>query len=132
MFPTEADKARETAAERDRRGLKHIAIAMLLVFGSLALYYAAEAAGVERRQTTATVVSFVDRWNMKRGHECVTELATGYGTAKIYTFNLCHDAPWHIGDTAEVEARQLRVTGTIVVSTRGTIFKGARSVMPES
>lgn len=141
MFPTEEERARETAVERDlrrartgtdRRGLKHVAITMLLIFACLTFYYAAEAVGVERRQTTATVVGFVDHWNMKHGHECVTELLTGYGAAKIYTRNLCHDAPWHIGDTAEVEARQLRLSGTIVVSTRGTIFKGAYSVLPES
>ncbi len=141
MFPTEGEKIRETAAARerrraasgmDRRGLKHVAITMLLMFAGLTFYYAAEAVGVERRQTTATVVGFVDRWNMKHGHECVTELLTGYGAAKIYTRNLCHDAPWHIGDTAEVQARQLRVSGTIVVSTHGTIFKGAYSVLPES
>lgn len=141
MFPTDEDRSRETPAARerrrastgvDRRGLTHVAIAMLLIFGSLTVYYAAEAVGVERRLTTATVVGFIDRWNMKHGHECVTELLTGYGAAKIYTRTLCHDAPWHIGDTAEVQARQLRVSGTIVVSTRGTIFKGAYSVLPES
>lgn len=141
MFPTEEEKARETPAERerrrertgtDRRGLKQGAIAMLLVGASLTFYYTAETVGVERRLTKATVVGFIDRWNMKRGHECVTELATGYGDARIYTFNMCHDAPWHIGDSAEVMARQLRLTGTIVVSTRGTIFQGARSVLPES
>lgn len=141
MFPTEEDKARESAAERtsrrartgtDRRGLKHIAVTLLLIFAGLTFYYAAEAVGVERRLTTATVVGFMDRWNMKRGHECVTELLTGYGAAKIYTRTLCHDAPWHIGDTAEVQARQLRMSGTIVVSTHGTIFKGAYSVLPES
>ena len=141
MFPTEDDNARETPAQRDlrrartgtdRRGLKHVAITVLLVGASLAFYYAAETVGVERRLTKATVVGFIDRWNMKRGHECVTELLTGYGDAKIYTFNMCHDARWHIGDTAEVTARQLRLSGTIVVSTRGTIFDGARSVLPES
>ena len=141
MFPPEPDRTRETPAERDlrrartgtdRRGLMHVAITMLLICAGLTFYYAAEVVGVERRQTTATVVGFTDRWNMKRGHECVTDLATGYGTARIYTFNLCQDAPWHLGDAAEVSARQLRVSGTIVVNTRGTIFDGARSVLPES
>ena len=141
MFPPEPDRASETPAERDprrartgtdRRGLKHIATTALLIVAGLTFYYAAETYGVERRRTMATVVGFVDRWNMKRGHECVTELATGYGTARIYTFTMCHDAPWRLGDTAEVTARQLRLTGTIIVSTRGTVFNGARSGLPES
>ena len=141
MFLTEPEKARETSGERDRRrastgmdrrGLAHIAVTMLLIFAGLTFYYAAEVVGVERRRTTAMVVGFTDRWNVKRGHECVTELGTGYGIARIYTFDLCHDAAWHLGDTAEVGARQLRLTGTIVVDTHGTIFEGARSVLPES
>lgn len=141
MFLDEPEKARETPAQRDlrrgrtgtdRRGLAHIAITALLLGAGLTFYYAGETVGVERRQTMATVVGFVDRWNMKRGHECVTELLTGYGPARIYTFNMCHDTPWHLGDAAEVSARQLRLTGTIVVSTRGTIFDAARSVLPES
>ena len=141
MFPTESEKARETPAEQerrrartgtDRRGLRQVAIATLLFFGSMIILVAADVAGVERRRTKATVVGFIDRWTMKRAHECVTQLATGYGIAKIYTRTMCHDAPWHIGDTAEVEARQLRFTGTIVVSTHGTIFKAAHSILPES
>lgn len=140
MFPSEPEKRRETPAERDRRrasagtdrrGLKQVAIAMTLIFGGMTLVYAADVAGVERRLTTATVVGLFDRWNMKRGHECVTVLTTGYGYARIYTRNLCRYASWHLGDTAEVEARQLRLTRTIVVSTRGTIFNGAHSILPE-
>ena len=141
MFPTEPDPRPETPAEQDRRraragtdrrGLKHVVIAMVMTFGGLALVFAADVVGVERRLTTATVVGFIDRWNMKRGHECVTLLTTGYGYAQIYTRNLCHEASWHIGDTAEVEARQLRFSRTIVLSTHGTIFKGAHSILPES
>lgn len=140
MFPTEEDKARETPAEQerrrastgtDRRGLKQVAIAALLLFGGGTILVAADVAGVERRRTTATVVGFIDRWTMKRAHECVTQLWTGYGDARIYTRNMCRDAPWHIGDSAEVTARQLRFTRTIVVSTHGTIFKAAHSILPE-
>ena len=141
MFPTNPEKRRETPAEQarrranagtDRKGLKQVLIAVVMIFGSMALLFAADVAGVERRLTTATVVGFIDRWNMKRGHECVTQLTTGYGYAQIYTRNLCRYAPWHIGDKAEVEARQLRVSRTVVVSTRGTIFNGAYSILPES
>lgn len=141
MFPTEPEKRNETPVEQerrraraglDRRGLKQVAIAMAMTLGSLMLLFSADVAGVEKRLTTATVVGFTDRWNMKRGHECVTQLTTGYGYAQIYTRNFCHYASWHIGDKAEVEARQLRFTRTIVVSTRGTIFNGAHSILPDS
>ena len=140
MFPTEPDKRLETPAEQarrrareglDRRGLKQVATAMVLIFGGMTILVAADVAGVERRLTTATVVGLHDRWNM-RNHECVTQLTTGYGYAQIYTRNLCRYAPWHIGDTAEVEARQLRFTRTVVLSTRGTIFNGAYTVLPQS
>ena len=141
MFPTEPEKRHETPAEQarrraraglDRQGLKHVVIAIAMTFGGMALIFAADVAGVERRLTTATVVSLIDRWNMKRDHECVTQLTTGYGYAQIYTRNFCRYASWHIGDQAEVEARQLRFTRTIVVSTHGTIFNGAHSILPES
>ncbi len=142
MFPTDDREQRhETDAERnrrraaaglDRRGLKQVACAMLILFGGMALVVAAEVAGVERRLTTATVVGLRDRWYQKGAHECVTELFTGYGTAHIFTRTLCSQATWHIGDKAEVVARQSRLTGTIIVSTRHTIFEGAYSVLPES
>lgn len=142
MFPTgDFDKRHETAAERkrrrsaaglDRRGLKQVACAMLILFGGMVLVVAAEVAGIERRSTTATVVGLKDRWYQKGAHECVTELFTGYGTARIYTRTMCSQASWHIGDRAEVEARQSRLTRTIIVSTRHTIFEGAYSVLPES
>ena len=141
MFPTDTNQRPETPAERerrcaraglDRRGLKQVVVALTMLFGGMAFLAAADVAGVERRLTTATVVGFIDRWNMKRGHECITELTTGYGYARIYTATLCQDAAWHLGDMAEVEARQLRFTRTIIVSTRGTIFNGAHGMLPES
>lgn len=142
MFPTgDLDQQGETAAERkrrraaaglDRRGLKQVACAMLLLFGGMVLVVAVEVGGVERRLTTATVVGLTDRWYQKGAHECVTELFTGYGTARIFTRNMCSQAAWHIGDKAAVEARQSRLTRTIIVSTRHTIFEGAYSVLPES
>ena len=141
MIPGAPENRPETIAERDarrarsgldRRGLKQVALCLVMLWGGMAALVAADVVGVERRLTQATVVGFVDKWNMKRGHECVTQLLTGYGDARIYTRNFCHDAPWHIGDTAEVVARQLRFTRTVVVSTHGTIFRGAYSILPES
>lgn len=140
MFPTEADKAAESPADRDRRragtgvdrrGLKQVGIAMLLLFGAMVLIAAVEIVGVERRLTTATVVGLTDRWTMKRSHECVTELSTSMGDARIYTRNLCRYARWHVGDTATVEARRLRLTRTLVLRLRGTIFEGAYTMLPE-
>ena len=98
----------------------------------MALLVAADVAGVETRLTTATVVGFIDRWNMKGGHECVTLLNTGYGEAYIFTRNLCHYASWHLGDKAEVEARQSRFTRTILVNTHGTIFEDVPRKLPKS
>ena len=140
MFPTEEEKARETPAERrrrrsaagtDRRALNQVAKAVLLLFCGLALLVAADVAGVEKRRTTATVVGFSDRFSAKRVRGCTTELLTGYGVATIFTNKACRDAPWHLGDTAEVEARQLRFTKTVVVSTHGTIFRTAQGGLPE-
>ena len=140
MFTQEPER-QETPAERDlrrastgtdRKGLHHVMIAMTIIFGGMALIVAADVAGVERRLTNATVVGLVDRWNMKGGHECVTLLKTGYGEAQIFTRNLCHYAPWHLGDSAEVEARQSRFTRTILVGTSGTIFDEARGRPPRS
>ena len=140
MFPTEEEKARETAAERrrrragsgmDRHGLNQVAIAFFLILGGMALVVAADTAGVEKRQTNATVVGMTDRGAMHRSRECVTQLATGYGYADIYTRTACQYVLWHMGDKADVVARQLRFTRTIVVSTRGTIFEGGHSILPE-
>ena len=140
MFTTEPER-RETPAEQkrrraraglDRRGLKQVVTALAITFGGLALLIAADVGEIESRLTTATVVGLTDRWNMKGGHECVTLLTTGYGYAQIYTRNLCHYASWHLGDNAEVEARQSRFTKTILVDTRGTIFDEKRGRAPRS
>ena len=131
MF-TEGPGRRETPAEQkrrranagtDRAGLHQVMIAMTIIFGGIALIVAADVAGVERRRTTATVVGLIDRWNMKGGHECVTQLMTGYGEAQIFTRTPCRHAPWHLGDKADVEARRSRFTRTILVGTSGTIFE---------
>ena len=140
MFPLDSDTRPETPAEqrrrraaegKDRRGLHQVALSLAIIFTGLALLVAADVAGVERRTTTATVVGLVDR-NMNRGHECVTQLMTGYGQAQIYTRNFCQYAAWRVGDTAEVEARQMRFTKTVVVRTHGTIFQDAYSMLPQS
>jgi hypothetical protein len=130
---TPGEQQRRRAREGlDRRGLHQVLIAMVIIFGGMASLVAADVVGVERYLTTVTVSGFIDRSTMKRSHECVTELMTASGEARIYTRNFCSFASWHIGDKAEVVARRLRFTRTIVVSTRGTIFNGAHTILPES
>lgn len=137
----EPEQRRETPDERkrrrareglDRHGLHQVLIAMVIIFGGMASLVAADVVGVERHLTTVTVVGFANRWTMRRSHDCVTQLSTVYGEARIYTRDFCSSASWHIGDKAEVVARRLRFTRTVVVSTRGTIFDGAHTVLPES